>query len=367
MIDISTSTTPPTTRVAFVGAGNIAGPYAASLATHPDLQLIGVFDLDVAKRDVFARETGCPAFASLDELEATQPDIVVNLTSAPHHFASTAELIERGLSVFSEKPLALVPAEAQQLVEASKSRSVRLACAPSLWLGDASLEAARRVRRGALGEVRLVTAEVNQGRIESWHPAPHHFYAVGPVVDAGVYPLTYLTAVLGPVREVRATSSELLRDRTTLAGEEFQPPTPDGWVAVVRFESGALLRLTCTFFIDNATVPRSIDFHGTRGSLRLQDWLRADSAVWEAPYGQPFTISRPGEGVADIDWCLGLADLAQALREGRSSSLTAPHAAHVVEVLAAVAESATTGGAVSVTSTFPVPHILTAPADTSPH
>ena len=177
---------PGPSRVAFVGAGNIAGPYAASLLNHSDLQLVGVLDLDVAKQDTFAREWGCTSFASLDELVDARPDIVVNLTSAPHHFASTAELIDRGQSVFSEKPLALTPAEARQLVDQAESRSVRLACAPSLWLGAASLAAAERVRRGALGEVRLITAEVHQGRIETWHPAPQPFYAVGPVVDAGV-------------------------------------------------------------------------------------------------------------------------------------------------------------------------------------
>ena len=166
--------------------------------------------------------------------------------------------------------------------------------------------------------------------------------------------------MLGPVREVSAFSSDLLRDRTTSAGEAFQPQTADGWIAAVRFESGALLRLTCTFFIDSATVPRAVDFHGTRGSLRLQDWLRPDSAVFEAPFGHPFSVHRAGRGAMDVDWCLGLADLAQAMREGRPCSLTALHAAHVVEVLAAVNESAASTRAVSVTSTFPTPYIFSA-------
>ena len=40
--------------------------------------------------------------------------------------------------------------------------------------------------------------------MESWHPNPAPYYEVGPLADVGVYPLTFLTSVFGPVREVTA-------------------------------------------------------------------------------------------------------------------------------------------------------------------
>ena len=54
---------------------------------------------------------------------------------------------------------------------------------------------------------RAAYAEVNWGRIESWHPAPQAFYEVGALFDVGVYPLTLLTALFGPARHVRRAMS----------------------------------------------------------------------------------------------------------------------------------------------------------------
>jgi len=342
-------------RIAFVGCGNISGPYAAALARHPELTLVGVFDVDEAKRAEFATAHACSGYESLEELVAARPDIVVNLTSAPYHYATTRDLLERGQAVFSEKPLALRHDQAEELVALAERTGVRLACAPSLWLAEPSLAAADAVLDGHLGAVRLVTAEVNQGRIESWHPAPKSFYQVGPVFDAGVYPLSYLTAVLGPIRRVTATSATLLAHRTSLSGEEFDIPTPDAWFTVATFASGQVLRLTCTFYVDSHTQPRYIEFHGDLGSLRLDDWIMPGAAIEEAGYAEEFAPLRAADPAPEIDWCIGLADLSAAIREDRPHRNQASHAAHVVEVLEAISLSAETGRPVDVTSAFPAP------------
>ncbi|RFA16737.1 hypothetical protein B7R22_02460 [Subtercola boreus] len=341
------------TRIAFVGAGNIATPYAESVARHSELALVGVFDIDASKRAEFAQVQSIHDYQSLDDLVADGPDIVVNLTSAPFHYATTRDLIERGVTVFSEKPLALHSDQAQELVEFADARGVRLACAPSLWLGEAELRAAAAVRAGTIGTVRLINAEVNQGRIETWHPVPFSFYQVGPVVDAGVYPLTYLTAIFGPIRTVSASSALVLAHRTTQADEPFTLTTPDVWQFVAEFASGPMLRLSCTFYVDSATQPRTIDFHGDLGSLRLDDWIQPGSGIQHAEYGQSFSPYAEPDASLSIDWSIGVLDLARALKENRPHRTSAQHAAHVVEVLNAVTRSADEGIRVDVRSTFP--------------
>lgn len=347
-------TTPPT-RIAFLGVGNIAGPYADSVARHPELSLIGVFDLDADKVTQFAAERGCRAYADPDELAADAPDIVVNLSSAPYHFATSVDLIARGLTVFSEKPLALEPDQAVQLVAAAKDKGVRLACAPSLWLGRAQLAAADRILSGVIGSVGLVKAEVNQGRIETWHPAPGSFYQVGPVVDAGVYPITYLTAVLGPIREVSALSSMSVPERTTLAGESFTPPRNDTWVIIASFESGTVLSLTCNFFVDSATQPRTVTFHGESGTLVLDDWFMPGAGIRHAGYGEPLSELVAADDSLPPDWALGVADLAAAIQERRPHRNASEHAAHVVEVLDAIRRSELDNVRIHVASDFQSP------------
>ena len=346
---------PASSRISFVGCGSIAGPYAACLARHSELGLVGVFDLDVVKRSEFADSHGCADYASLDELCADSPDIVVNLTNAPYHFETTRELLARGHTVFSEKPLSLRYHEAQELVETAAEHSVRLACAPSLWLGRAALTAAEVLSSGSIGSIRLINAEVNQGRIETWHSAPRSFYQVGPVVDAGVYPLTYLTAVFGPIRRVTASSATLLAQRTTVRGEIFNPERADSWIVAAEFESGPILRLTCNFYTNPATNPRTIDFHGDSGTLRLNDWITPGSEIKRAEYGEGFQVLVPGDDSLELDWCLGVADLAKSIRASRPHRTGAEHAAHVVEILEAIQKSAENGTPVGVESHFPSP------------
>ncbi|MCU1437035.1 MAG: oxidoreductase [Naasia sp.] len=342
------------TRLAFVGAGNIAGPYAASLRRHPELSLMGVYDIDAAKATEFAQANGCAAYATLDELVAEDPDIVVNLTSAPYHHSTTRALIERGATVFSEKPLALTLAQARELVELAAERGARVACAPSLWLGRCYQRTAERVLAGEIGAVRLITAEVNHGRIESWHPAPQTFYQVGPVVDVGIYALTYLTAVFGPIRQVSAASARLLASRVTLTGADFEIGAADAWLINATFESGQLLGLRCNFYVGAGTVPRSVSFHGDAGSLRVDDLFRPDAPVSRAAFGEPFVAEPPGETL-EVDWSLGVLDLADALRTERPHRTSVEHAAHIVEVLEAVGASARSGRTEAVASTFPNP------------
>ena len=70
--------------VGIVGTGNIAGGYARDILTHPEINLVAATDLDPARLQAFAKERGCRAYATVDDLLGDPAvDIVVNLTI--HH------------------------------------------------------------------------------------------------------------------------------------------------------------------------------------------------------------------------------------------------------------------------------------------
>ena len=210
--------------IGIVGTGNIAGGYARDALTHPEIRLVAATDLDAERAAAFAAEHGCRVHATLDELLADPDvDIVVNLTVHHAHDEVTTRALEAGRHVYSEKPLALHPSEARALVELARSRGLRLGCSPSTFLGEAQQTAAALVRSGRLGTVRAVYAEVDWGRIETWHPAPAPFYDVGVLFDVGVYPLTLATTMLGPARSVRAWGWDLKPDRVG----DRRDPFPD--------------------------------------------------------------------------------------------------------------------------------------------
>ena len=139
----------------------------------------------------------------------------------------------------SEKPLALRHDEARELVELADARGVRLSCAPATLLGEAQQSLWKLVRDGAIGRVRVVYAEANWDRIERWHPDPTALYAVGPLVDVGVYPLAILTAMFGPGRRVQAYATIVEPDRVRRRRPPFRLSAPDFVVALLELETAS--------------------------------------------------------------------------------------------------------------------------------
>ena len=156
---------------------------------------------------------GAPAAIRADP----RVQLVVNLTAHRAHYGITAECLSAGKHVFSEKPLALSFTEASALLDLARRHGVRLACAPFTFMGEAQQTAAHILRSGELGTVRLIYADVNAGRVETWHPAPQSFYEVGPLFDVGGYALAIILSCLGPARRVSASLGNSLLSRLNAA------------------------------------------------------------------------------------------------------------------------------------------------------
>ncbi len=347
--------------VAIAGCGSIAGPYAKNLGAHPEVRLVAVADLDLARAAAFAAEHGCHAHASLADLLADpEVELVVNLTIHHAHYAVTKQCLETGRHVYSEKPLALESDEARELVELVGRRGVRLGCSPSTFLGEAQQTAGVLIRSGQLGAVRAVYADVNWGRVERWHPAPIPFHDVGVLVDVGVYPLTIATAFLGPAVAVEARGWELMPDRVTVSGERFRIGSPDLIIAAVELAGGTVLRLTASFYAGRPNRQRGLmEFHGDAASLALGSFQDFDATVEMGPAGGDYEkvqpVREPYRGTA---WARGVVDMAQAISEGRPHRVTGEHASHVVDILSAARDSMRRKQRVPIQSSFVAPPLM---------
>ena len=343
-------------RAALVGCGDVSRRYAAAIAAADGLELAAVTDLDAERAGALASELGVAHAPSLEALLADDGvELVVNLTAPRAHAAVTRAALEAGKHVHTEKPLALGYEEARELAELATARGVRLSAAPATLLGEAQQTAWKLVRDGEIGRVRLAYAEANWGRIESWHPDPAGLYAVGPLVDVGVYALTVLTAMLGPARRVHAYAATLQPERTTKHGVTFSPEAPDLTIAVVEHEGGAVSRTTASFYAGTGA-HRGIELHGDEGRLFLASWAEADSRLLRSDAAgeyQPLPLLR--EPFHGIDWGRPLVDLGAALEERRPHRAGAEHAAHVVEIVEAAARSATAAAPVDLRSSFTAP------------
>jgi len=344
--------------VAIIGCGDVARHYLEGMASHPELAVVGAFDRNPGRAASVLQGTGARAYDSLDDLLGDDAvEVVVNLTRQRQHFDLTTLLLERGLHVYSEKPLAPTFAEASRLVELADTKGVRLACAPLASLGDAQSQAWRLVSSGRLGRVRVVYAEANWGRIESWHPRPQDFYDVGPTFDVAVYPLTLVTSILGPAATVRAAADTLLPERRTLDGEPFVAGAPDFSTAVLTLRDGTLVRLTASFYVPLASRQRGVEFHGDDGSLHLDSalWFDAAVALCEPGDGEYAPVAPDVPRRTRLDYARGLAAFARAIRGGGPHHGSGAQAAHAVEIIEAIHASAKTKEEIVLTSSFPLP------------
>lgn len=344
-------------NVAIVGCGNIAGSYSKDIKAKANLRLVGFYDIEPSRAEALAAEHGGRVYRSFEELLADEEvDIVVNLTIFEAHYQVSQRALAAGKHVYSEKPLALRYREAKALVELARAKGLRLACAPITFLGEAPQTAMKLIREGGLGRLRVVYAEVNHGRIESWHPNPAPFYAVGPMLDVGVYPLALVSALLGPARSVTAFARTLKSERVTKTGEPFTISAPDFYVVLIEFD-GVLMRLSANFYVSSKSHQgEGVEFHGDAGSLYLASWFQADAALAFAPFGEAYApVPLVRQPAAGLDWARGLEDFAEAIASGRPARVTGEHAAHLVEILEAINASVATGQRVSLSSSFTPP------------
>jgi predicted dehydrogenase len=103
-------------RVAVVGAGVFGRHHLRILSQSPHAELAGVVDLAPDRAAAAATEYKCSAYASLDGLAGKADAAVVAVPTSAHAEAGCA-LLENGIDVLVEKPIAPDRASAERLVE----------------------------------------------------------------------------------------------------------------------------------------------------------------------------------------------------------------------------------------------------------
>ena len=349
-------------RVGIVGCGSISQGYGNSLQTRPDgVRIMGAFDLDAERAEAFAHTYGARAYESFEALLSDdEVEAVVNLTAHSAHAAVSGAALDAGKHVHSEKPLAGTREDGQWLLRLAQEKGVRLSCSPFTFLGEAQQTAWKAIRDGAIGKVLMAYADMNWGRIEHWHPEPSGFYQKdsSALLDLGVYALTLLTTILGPVRCVLGDAAILLPTRTVCrgarAGTTFQVTGPDQVTGLLDFEGGARARVTASFL--GYSRQDGAEFHGETASLHLTSAHDFNGAVeLRKPDENWQPVPHVAEPFPGVEWGRAIFELAESLRVGVPQHCTGEQAHHVLDVCLSILESAEQRVPVDVTSRFAPP------------
>jgi len=148
-------------RVLLVGAGGMGRQWLRTLSASPDVDLVGLVDLNLEGAAAALSDTGLAGIPVADSVtalaESTRAQAVVNVTVPAAHHPVTVESLFAGLPVLSEKPVAPTVARALSLVAAAEHTGRLLMISQSRRYYR-TLAALRR-QVGELGDVGVVTTD----------------------------------------------------------------------------------------------------------------------------------------------------------------------------------------------------------------
>jgi predicted dehydrogenase len=321
-------------RVGVIGVGNISKQYFAEFPKLPNLELVVVADLDLARAAEVAAEQGVRS-SSVDELLADpEVDVVLNLTIPAAHADVALRALEAGKHVYGEKPLALSTAEARPVLDS-----------------------------GAIGRPIAAAVAWSAPGHELWHPAPAFYYQPGggPLLDMGPYYLTSLVSFFGPVVRVSGAVARSDRERSVATGALAGTPIPvheevDTHVtAILEHANGVVSTVTVSFEVWASRVPL-FEVYGTGGTVAVPDPNRFSDPVEIATAGDRTWRAVPDSaGFVDAGRGVGLSDLAEAIEQDRPHRASGDLAFHVLEIMEAIIVAGREHRVVELTSTVPRP------------
>lgn len=344
-------------RVGLVGCGSIAQQYLIRLTELTNLELAAVCDVVPEAAQQVADEQHVPV-VDLDTMLADDTiDVVLNLTIPSQHVPISSAALLAGKHVYQEKPFGVGLAQARELVAVAERTGLRIGTAPDTVLGTGIQTARAALDAGRVGAPVGATAFMMSPGHESWHPNPAYYYLSGggPLLDMGVYYLTALVTLLGPIETVtglgsRTRTVRVVPEGAPRAGEELPVEVDTHVTALARHASGAISTLVVSFDVPASRLP-VIEVYGTEGTLAVPDPNQFDGAVEvSSGHGEPWVTVEPSAGYVDAGRGYGLSDMVRSIAEGTSHRQSAELGFHVHEVMAAVLTSLPDGAPVRIAS-----------------
>lgn len=191
-------------KVGVIGLGSMGKIHLRNYCEMPDVQVVGVMDLAQANLDEAKARFGVAGFTSLDDLLKLELDAVSISVPTVLHFEVGMKVIERGIALLLEKPLAATAAQGRELVDTARAKGVPLTVG-HIERFNPAIQKLKELVAGSLVSIE----------IERVGPFPARIQDVGVIRDLGSHDIDLLRYISGSEFEsVNAVYS------TTLAPHE---------------------------------------------------------------------------------------------------------------------------------------------------
>ena len=363
-------------RAGILGAGTIAtvsyGFLPGMTAMAEDVTTVAIADPVVERARAAAAQFGIPeVYSSLEEmLERSDIELVINLTPIPLHGATCKAILQAGKHMVAEKPIATTMEDADAIIELANAKHLKVVVAPPNMLMPNRIEAKRIVETGGIGKPCFARVRGSHGgpAVGYWPLDPTWFYqeGSGPLFDMGVYGIHDITGILGPAKRVVAFSGITEKVRTVrggpFAGKQIEVTVDDNTLLMLDFGGSTFAVIDGTFNVNAARSPQ-VEIFGRAGTINLYNQgqdpslppleiFRLDAVPgidgWITP-----RLSHWGEDAQQrYRRAVLVKHLVDCVRADIHPVLSAEHARHALEIMLMAIDSARSGRAIELRTTF---------------
>ena len=225
-------------RLGVVGLGGFGRQHMAAWAAIPSADVLAICDVQREAAAAMAERYGVPRLRTDIAEVLSDPDLdaVDLVTPADQHAEQAMAALAAGKHVFVEKPLAETAADAQRVVDAARAAGLRLQVGLVSRFGAPYAHVKEQIASGALGDIVTIRAKRNIPR--AWASSFQHAH---PVYETAIHDLDLIVWYAG---------SRCLTAYAQHRGH-LGLRYPDTFMALLSFESGALVELESTWHVRN--------------------------------------------------------------------------------------------------------------------
>lgn len=331
-------------KTAIVGCGMISSTYLKNLCGENrmfnSIDVIACCDLNEVAAKARAEQFNLKVMTLEEICASDEIEMVINLTNPTAHFPVIRQLLLAGKHVYTEKILCIELEDARELVRIADEKKVYLGVAPDTFLGSSVQTARQLVEAGLIGEVTSCHASVNRDHYLQAELIPYVSGKGGGIgFDVGIYYVTALLSILGPVKKV----SGIVRTRNPerkhiMAGRDnfeqsYRVQCENLMVGTVEFESGVV----GTIHFNSECIMNEqaqLILYGTDGILFMGNPDHFGDEVKLLRKGQTEPITIPANhGYAGNSRGIGAAEMAWAILEKRRNRANKEMALNALETL----------------------------------
>ena len=177
----------------------------------------------------------------------------------------------------------------------------------------------------------------------------------GPVFDLGVYYITQLVNLIGPIKSISSLSGTTTPERIITSqprnGEKIKVETPTTLMGSLEFHNNAKIQFFCSWDVWKHT-HSTIELYGLEGSMIVPDpnFFSGDILIsykeedWQTvnndnmALGIPNKTDNDGAKIANYRG-IGLTDMIDAINNQRQARCSLDLAVHVLEVMEGIIKS----------------------------